>query len=134
MKNFKEYSEHKCKNFGFTFSIIFFLLALYNYVNDLFFFEIASALFILFLILTKVRPSIFKFLAFYWEKFGIILGLFFSPIILSFVYLITIMPINLLIRVLGIDLIKKKKIEKLRVIGKLEKMTFIILRISSKSG
>ncbi len=121
MKNFKEYSEHKCKNFGFTFSIIFFLLALYNYVNDLFFFEIALALFILFLILTKVRPSIFKFLAFYWEKFGIILGLFFSPIILSFVYLVTIMPINLIIRVLGIDLIKKKKDRKIRSYWELRK-------------
>ena len=121
MKNFKEYSEHKCKNFGFTFSIIFFLLALYNYVNDLFFFEIALALFILFLIITKVRPSIFKFLAFYWEKFGIILGLFFSPIILSFVYLVTIMPINLIIRVLGIDLIKKKKDRKIRSYWELRK-------------
>jgi membrane-associated phospholipid phosphatase len=121
MKNFKEYSEHKCKNFGFTFSIIFFLLALYNYVNDLFFFEIALALFILFLIITKVRPSIFKFLAFYWEKFGIILGLFFSPIILSFVYLVTIMPINLIIRVLGIDLIKKKKNRKIRSYWQLRK-------------
>ena len=121
MKNFKEYSEHKCKNFGFTFSIIFFLLALYNYVNDLFFFEITLALFILFLIITKVRPSIFKFLAFYWEKFGIILGLFFSPIILSFVYLVTIMPINLIIRVLGIDLIKKKKNRKIRSYWELRK-------------
>lgn len=121
MKNFKDYSEHKCKNFGFTFSIIFFLLALYNYVNDLVFFEIALALFILFSILTKIRPSIFKFLAYYWEKFGIILGLFFSPIILSFVYLVTIMPINLIIRVLGIDLIKKKKNRKIRSYWELRK-------------
>jgi len=121
MKNFKDYSEHKCKNFGFTFSIIFFLLALYNYVNDLVFFEIALALFILFSILTKVRPSIFKFLAYYWEKFGIILGLFFSPIILSFVYLVTIMPINLMIRVLGIDLIKKKKNRKISSYWELRK-------------
>ena len=121
MKNFKDYSEHKCKNFGFTFSIIFFLLALYNYVNDLVFFEIALALFILFSILTKIRPSIFKFLAYYWEKFGIILGLFFSPIILSFVYLITIMPINLIIRVLGIDLIKKKKNRKISSYWELRK-------------
>jgi hypothetical protein len=121
MKNFKDYSEHKCKNFGFTFSIIFFLLALYNYVNDLVFFEIALALFILFSILTKIRPSIFKFLAYYWEKFGIILGLFFSPIILSFVYLVTIMPINLIIRVLGIDLIKKKKNRKISSYWELRK-------------
>ena len=121
MKNFKDYSEHKCKNFGFTFSIIFFLLALYNYVNDLVFFEIALALFILFSILTKIRPSIFKFLAYYWEKFGIILGLFFSPIILSFVYLVTIMPINLIIRALGIDLIKKKKNRKIRSYWELRK-------------
>ena len=121
MKNFKDYSEHKCKNFGFTFSIIFFLLALYNYVNDLVFFEIALALFILFSILTKVRPSIFKFLAYYWEKFGIILGLFFSPIILSFVYLVTIMPINLIIRILGIDLIKKKKNRKISSYWELRK-------------
>ena len=101
--------------------LFFFLLALYSYANDLFFFKIALALFMLFLILTKVRPSIFKFLAFYWEKFGIILGLFFSPIVLSFVYLVTIMPINLIVRVLGIDLIKSKKNRKISSYWQLRK-------------
>ena len=42
------------------------------------------------------------------------LGLIFSPIILLFVYLITIIPINFIIRFLRIDIINKRKSDKLK--------------------
>ena len=56
-----------------------------------------------------IKPEKLKFLAFHWEKFGFFLGFFFSPIILSMVYVITIIPINIVIRLFRIDLIKQKK-------------------------
>ncbi len=98
----------KCKNFGYTFSIIFGLLALL----DIYFFTkhypLYITLSILLLIISAKKPELLKPLGFYWEKFGILLGTIFSPIILTFVYIITIIPINLLIRILRIDLIKIK--------------------------
>lgn len=98
----------KCKNFGYTFSIIFGLAALF----DIYFFNqhylIYIALSTLLLIISAKKPELLKPFGFYWEKFGLLLGTIFSPIILTFVYIITIIPINLLIRTLGIDLIKKK--------------------------
>ena len=98
----------KCKNFGYTFSIIFGLLALL----DIYFFTkhypLYITLSILLLIISAKKPELLKPFGFYWEKFGILLGTIFSPIILTFVYIITIIPINLLIRILRIDLIKIK--------------------------
>lgn len=98
----------KCKNFGYTFSIIFGLLALldiYFFIKHYFIFITLS---ILLLIISAKKPELLKPFGFYWEKFGLLLGTIFSPIILTFVYIITIIPINLLIRILGIDLIKIK--------------------------
>ena len=58
-------------------------------------------------IYTIFLPIKLKILGYFWEKFGIFLGIIFSPIILSFVYIITIIPVNLIIRILNLDLIQK---------------------------
>ena len=110
----KELEKKKFKNFGYTFSIIFFLLGIYNFfkINNYF-----VLYFVIFLILTIVTLKFYyllKYPSILWEKFGIFLGLIFSPIILLFVYLITIMPINLVIRFLRIDIINKRKSDKLK--------------------
>ena len=50
-----------------------------------------------------------------WIKFGILIGKFFSPILMGFIYFFLITPISLIIRVLGIDPLKlqnKKKDKK----------------------
>ena len=48
----------------------------------------------------------------FWDKFGEFLGIIFSPIILFLVYLITMVPINLMIRFFNIDIIQKNKSKK----------------------
>ena len=98
----------KCKNFGYTFSIIFGLVALFDIYFFIQHYLIYIVLSTLLLIISAKKPELLKPFGFYWEKFGLLLGTIFSPIILTFVYIITIMPINLLIRTLGIDLTKKK--------------------------
>ncbi len=110
----KELEKKKIKNFGYTFSIIFFLLGIYDFfkINNYF-----ILYFVIFLILTIVTLKFYyllKYPSILWEKLGIFLGLIFSPIILLFVYLITIMPINLVIRFLRIDIINKRKSDKLK--------------------
>jgi len=109
MKDYENFSKNKCKSFGFTFSFVSFVLSIYYFFNSKYFFLIFLSLSSILILLSFTKPISLKFFAFYWERLGVYLGIFFSPIILSLVYLITIIPINLVIRLLNIDLLKKKK-------------------------
>ena len=106
-KSFEENSTKKCKNFGYTFSVIFFLIFLYNFYLSKGFSNYFLALSVILFILTYVRPDLLKFCSDIWEKFGLFLGKIFSPVILTLIYLLTIIPINLIVRILRIDLINK---------------------------
>ncbi len=108
MSSFSDFSEKKCKNFGYTFAVIFLLLGFYDYFAYLKFFLIYFSISVVCIMISLFKPHFLKFLGFYWEKFGILLGRFFSPIILGFVYILTIIPINIIIRLLRIDLINKE--------------------------
>ena len=96
------------KSFGSVFSIIFMIIALYPlFINssiNLTFLTIS----IIFIILSFVFPSIFKYPNLIWFKFGRLLGFIISPIILSIVYLSVIMPIGIIFKI-----IKKDPLEKL---------------------
>ena len=112
MTNFKTIEEDsikKYKNFGYTFSFIFFLIFLYNLFfvskNSAYYF---LALSVFFSIVTYLRPNLLKFLSDAWEKFGLFLGKFISPVILTLIYLLTIIPISFIVRILRIDLINKE--------------------------
>lgn len=107
MNSYKDFSEKKCKNFGYTFSVLFLCIGVYDFFYHSFLFEFYILLSIIFLCFTIFLPTKFKILAYSWEKFGIFLGTIVSPIILSFVYIITIIPVNLIIRILNLDLIQK---------------------------
>ena len=108
IKRIKEYPIKKCKNFGYTFCVVFSMIFLFfffknnNFIYPLFFISL------FFLFFTIFFPAFFKLFAYLWEKFGIFLGKLFSPIILTIVYIVTILPINLILRILCIDLIKRK--------------------------
>ena len=107
MNSYKDFSEKKCKNFGYTFTILFLCIGIYDFFYLSFLFEVYILLSIIFLFFTIFLPIKLKILGYFWEKFGIFLGIIFSPIILSFVYIITIIPVNLIIRILNLDLIQK---------------------------
>ena len=106
-KNIEEYPTKKCKGFGYTFSLVFLVITLYFFLkfdSFKFFFSISLC----FLLLTIYYPTCFKLPAFLWEKFGLLLGKFFSPIVLTLIYAATILPINLVLRIFSIDLLSKK--------------------------
>jgi len=107
-KKNQEFSIKKCKNFGYTFSVLLLLLTCYFFFNKnslFFFFFLISVVFFL---VTFFLTSYLKLLAIYWERFGIFLGKIFSPIILILVYTITIIPINLILRIFSLDLLKRR--------------------------
>ena len=111
MKNLKKIEDEsirKCKNFGFTFSVIFFIIFLYgiSYSKSYSYYFLALSFLLLFL--TIIKPNLLSFLSNSWEKIGLYLGRLFSPLILTLIYLITIIPINLIVRILRIDLINKQ--------------------------
>ena len=107
LKKIYEFPMKKCKNFGYTFTILFLCIGIYDFFYHSFVFEVYILLSIIFLFFTIFSPIKLKILGYFWEKFGIFLGIIFSPIILSFVYIITIIPVNLIIRILNLDLIQK---------------------------
>jgi len=108
LKKNQEFPMKKCKNFGYTFSVLFLLTTFYFFFhkNSLFFFFFFIS--VVFFLLTFFLPSYLKSLAFYWERFGIFLGKIFSPIVLILVYIITILPINLILRIFSLDLLKRR--------------------------
>ena len=106
-KNIEEYPTKKCKGFGYTFSLVFLVITLYSFLkfnSFKFFFSISLCFFLV----TIFYPTCFKLPAFLWEKFGLLLGKFFSPIVLTLIYAATILPINLVLRIFSIDLLSKK--------------------------
>ena len=108
LKKIYEFPLKKCKNFGYTFCVLFLLITLYSFFKNNSLFLTFISISTIFFLLTFFLPSYLKLLAFYWEKFGILLGKVFSPIILVLVYIITILPINLILRIFSIDLLKRR--------------------------
>ena len=108
LKKIYEFPLKKCKNFGYTFSVLFLLITCYFFFKNNSLFPLFISISTIFFLLTFFLPSYLRLLAFYWEKFGILLGKVFSPIILVLVYIITILPINLILRIFSIDLLKRR--------------------------
>jgi len=105
----KESDLRKSKNFGLTFSTVLLILTIFFFLkNDEFKIFLFFSSFLL-LILSILCPIIFKYPSKVWEKFGEILGRFFSPIILTIIYVLSIIPIKILLFLLNKDLLKKKK-------------------------
>ena len=108
LKKIQEFPIKKCKNFGYTFSVLFVLITLYFFSQNKILFFYSFSISIFFFLLTYYFPTYLKLFAFYWERFGILLGKIFSPILLVLVYIITILPINLILRILTIDLLNRR--------------------------
>lgn len=99
----KKISSKKIKNFGYSFSIIFFFLSIYLYFIPYEYFYIFLVISILFSIVSKFFYPIFKYPCILWEIFGIYIGIIISPIVLALIYLITVFPVNIILRIIKIS-------------------------------
>ena len=101
------------KKFGWSFSIIFLLIAIYSFLNSsLFFTAICSVISVSILTITISSPNKLTSLNRLWFKFGIFLGKVVSPIILGLIFFLMITPISLITRLFGRDILFLRKVNK----------------------
>lgn len=96
------------KSFGIVFSIVFLIVSLYPLTNSEGLSIWAIIVSVIFLLLAYSAPKILSLPNKLWFKFGIFLGSIIVPIVMAFVYFATVLPIGLIMRLLGKDLLKQK--------------------------
>ena len=96
------------KSFGVIFSIIFLIVALYPLADSQVLHLWAVIVSAIFLLLALVAPKALSLPNKLWFKFGILLGSIVAPIVMVFVYFITVLPTGLIMRLLGKDLLMQK--------------------------
>ena len=96
------------KSFGVIFSIIFLIVALYPLADSQGLHLWAVIVSAIFLLLALVVPKSLSLPNKLWFKFGILLGSIVAPIVMVFVYFITVLPTGIIMRLLGKDLLKQK--------------------------
>tara|TARA_Y100000591_G_C21605944_1_gene580331 strand:+ start:130 stop:519 length:390 start_codon:yes stop_codon:yes gene_type:complete len=96
------------RSFGIVFFLIFLIIAIYplTYNNEIRIWSLIISL--SFLILGIMNSKILLPLNKIWFKFGIFLGLIFSPVIMGFIFFLVVTPIGILMRVLRKDLLNLK--------------------------
>jgi len=101
------------KKFGIFFSIIFFFLSIYTYVNwDVIFSILFIILSIFFLLASIIKPSILKPANVSWMYLGFVLSKIVNPIILGIIFFILFTPIGIIRRTFGTDTLEMKKLKK----------------------
>jgi hypothetical protein len=97
------------RKFGIMFSLIFYLLGIYLYFAETHFswwpFMAATIL----LAVSILKPSILIIPNILWLKLGLILGSIVTPVIMTIVYFSTVVPIGIIMKLLGKDMLQLKK-------------------------
>ena len=68
----------------------------------------ALAVAFIFVVLALVRPVVLSPLNKLWFQFGLLLGKIVSPIVMSLVFFLTVLPTGIIMRLLGKDLLNRK--------------------------
>jgi hypothetical protein len=96
------------RSFGVVFTIVFVILGTYPLLNSGAVIWWCLLLASLLLLITLIRPSLLKHPNHWWFKFGIFLGSIIAPVVMALVYITTVVPIGLIMRMLGKDLLHIK--------------------------
>ena len=97
------------KSFGIVFFIFFLLVSIWPILKngDLRIWSLILS--IIFLVLGLINSKLLTPLNILWNKLGIFLGKFISPIVMGIIFFLVVTPIGLFSRVLGKDFLKLKK-------------------------
>ena len=96
------------KSFGVVFSIVFLVIALYPLADSEDFRLWALIISVIFLLFAFFAPQFLDIPNKLWFKFGIFLGSIISPVVMALVYLFTVIPTGIIMRLFGKDLLKLK--------------------------
>ena len=93
----------------FFFSIVFLIVSLFPpLINSEGLRIWALVVSIIFFLLAFIAPKVLVFPNKLWFKFGLLIGSIVAPIVMAFVYFVTVLPTGLIMRLLGKDLLKQK--------------------------
>jgi len=106
-KNIKE-NEPSKESFGVVFAMVFLLIGLYPLMSGLGVRMWALIVVLLLLLSAYFVPKVLSIPNKLWFKFGMMLGNIIAPLIMAFVYFFTVLPIGLIMRLLGKDLLMQK--------------------------
>jgi hypothetical protein len=102
----KKITQKECYETGNVFALLFILISLvakspvYCYVS------------VVFLLVSLLKPGVFKPLAFVWFEFSKILGKISSFVILTVIYLVVVLPVSMFIAMKGSDPLNIKHFKK----------------------
>ena len=100
------------KSFGIVFFLFFLIVSLFPLFKNENIRVWSLIIAIIFLILGLLNSKFLTPLNKIWFKFGILLGSFVSPIIMSIVFFVIVTPTSIIMRVLGKNLLNLKKDNK----------------------
>ena len=97
------------RSFGFFFSFVFILIALF-FIYEMSFLKalIFTVLSLFFLLTAFLKSEILSPLNYLWMRFGIILGIIIQPIVLGFIFFIIFTPISFLMKIFRRDELRLK--------------------------
>ena len=96
------------RNFGLVFFVLFLIIGIYPLINHENIRLWSLIVSLVFLILSLTNSKILIPLNKLWFKFGILLGKFFSPLIMLVIFFLVVTPIGLLMRFFKKDLLNLK--------------------------
>jgi hypothetical protein len=96
------------REFGVVFALVFLLVGLYPLINgeDIRLWAVLIAT--IFVTLAYLAPKLLYIPNKLWFKLGIMLGSIIAPIVMMIVYFITVVPIGMIMRLMGKDLLRLK--------------------------
>ena len=96
------------KSFGIVFAVFFLLVGLYPLVNnkEILLWPLITAL--IFFLLAYMAPKVLSVPNKLWFKLGIALGAIVAPVVMALVYFTTVVPIGLVMRLMGRDMLRQK--------------------------
>ena len=96
------------RSFGVVFSVVFLIISFWPLFTEGTIRIWAIFIAILFLLISYFKPDALYPLNKIWFKFGLLLGIIVSPIVMGIVFFIIVTPIGIIMRIIGKDLLNKK--------------------------
>jgi hypothetical protein len=97
------------RGFGIVFAVVFAIIALWPLIH----WEVprlwATAIAVIFFAIALIRPALLRPLNIVWFKFGLLLSKIVTPVIMALVYVTTVVPTGMLLRLKGKNLLGLKR-------------------------
>jgi len=105
------------KSFGLVFFAVFLIIGLWPLLNETSPKVWSIIISIIFLVLGLLKSKILTPLNFIWFKFGELLGLLVSPVVMAVIFFLIVTPTGIIMKLFKKDLLKKNLIKILSLTG-----------------